>query len=48
MLDQFGKIGEDALAALKKVTDTAALEEFRIKYLSRKGIVTLMLARKQG
>ena len=44
MLDQFEKIGEDALAALKKVTDSAALEEFRIKYLSRKGIVTLMLS----
>ncbi|MCX5634496.1 MAG: phenylalanine--tRNA ligase subunit alpha [Planctomycetota bacterium] len=44
MLDQFEKIGEDALAALKKVTDSTALEEFRIKYLSRKGIVTLMLS----
>jgi len=44
MLDQFEKIGEDALAALKKVKDSAALEEFRIKYLSRKGIVTLMLS----
>ncbi len=44
MLEQFEKIGEDALAALKKVTDPAALEEFRIKYLSRKGIVTLMLS----
>ncbi|MFC1676412.1 phenylalanine--tRNA ligase subunit alpha [Planctomycetota bacterium] len=45
MLDQFEKIGSEALDALKKVADPAALEEFRIKYLSRKGHVTQMLSR---
>ena len=44
MLEQFEKTGEEALAELKKVTDLAALEEFRIKYLGRKGQVTLMLS----
>ena len=44
MLDQFEKIGKDALEALKKVADLSALEEFRIKYLSRKGEVTQMLS----
>ena len=44
MLEQFEKIGKDALADLKKVTDLAALEEYRIKYLSRKGQVTQMLS----
>ena len=43
MLEQFEKIGKDALAALKKVTDAAALEDFRIKYLGRKGKITQML-----
>ncbi len=43
MLEQFEKIGKDALAALKKVTDAAALEDFRIKYLGRKGQITQML-----
>jgi phenylalanyl-tRNA synthetase alpha chain len=45
MLEQLEKIGKDALAALKKITDTAALEEFRIKYLGRKGRITQMLSR---
>jgi len=45
MLEQFEKTGKDALAALKKVTDTAALEDFRIKYLGRKGQITQMLGR---
>jgi len=43
MLEQFEKIGKDALAALKKVADAAALEDFRIKYLGRKGKITQML-----
>ncbi len=43
MLEQFEKIGKDALAALKKVTDAAALEDFRIKYLGRKGQIIQML-----
>ena len=45
MLEQFEQIGKDALADLKKVSDPGALEEFRIKYLSRKGQVTQMLSR---
>ena len=44
MLEQFEKIGRDALAELKKVADLAVLEEFRIKYLGRKGQVTEMLS----
>jgi len=44
MLEQFEKIGRDALAELKKVADLAVLEEFRIKYLGRKGQVTQMLS----
>ena len=43
MLEQFEKIGKDALTALKKVTDASALEDFRIKYLGRKGQITQML-----
>ena len=57
MLEKFEKIGNEAIEALKQVTDPAQLEEFRIKYLSRKGEVTQMLSqigklareqRKQG
>ena len=44
MLEQFEKTGEEALAELQKVDDLAALEEFRIKYLGRKGQVTRMLS----
>jgi phenylalanyl-tRNA synthetase alpha chain len=44
MLEQLEKIGKDALTALKKITDAAALEEFRIKYLGRKGQITQMLS----
>ena len=43
MLEQFEKTGKDAISALKEVKDLAGLEEFRIKYLSRKGQVTCML-----
>jgi phenylalanyl-tRNA synthetase alpha chain len=43
MLERFEKIGKDALADLKKVTDLATLEEFRVKYLGRKGQITQML-----
>ena len=45
MLEQFEKTGKDALAELKKITDLAALEEFRIKYLGRKGQITQLLSR---
>jgi len=44
MLEQFKKIGKDAIADLKKVTNLAALEDFRIKYLGRKGQVTQVLS----
>ncbi|MHC4580839.1 MAG: phenylalanine--tRNA ligase subunit alpha [Planctomycetota bacterium] len=44
MLEQFEKTGSDALAELQKVTDLAALEDFRIKYLSRKGRITQLLS----
>jgi len=43
MFDQFAKIGKDALDELKQVRDTASLEQFRIKYLGRKGIILNML-----
>jgi phenylalanyl-tRNA synthetase alpha chain len=45
MLEQFEKIGKEALADLQKVTDLKQLEEFRIKYLSRRGEITQMLSR---
>ncbi len=45
MLEQFEKTAKEAMDALKKVTDQAALEDFRIKYLSRKGLITQMLGR---
>jgi len=44
MLEQFKQIGKEALADLKKVTDLRTLEEFRIKYLSRKGQIIQMLS----
>jgi phenylalanyl-tRNA synthetase alpha chain len=44
VLEQFKKIGSDALADLKKVIDLAALEDFRIKYLGRKGQIIQMLS----
>lgn len=44
MLEQFEKIGQAALAELNDVKDTASLENFRLKYLSRKGLVAQMLS----
>jgi phenylalanyl-tRNA synthetase alpha chain len=44
MLEQFEKIERDALTELKKVTDLSTLEQFRIKYLSRKGQIIQMLS----
>ncbi|MCK4887029.1 MAG: phenylalanine--tRNA ligase subunit alpha [Planctomycetes bacterium] len=44
MLEQFENIGKEALAALKQIKNSQALEDFRIKYMSRKGIVTQMLS----
>jgi phenylalanyl-tRNA synthetase alpha chain len=48
MLEQFEKVGKSALEELKKVADLAALEDFRIKYLSRKGQITQMLNQISG
>ncbi|MCK4753550.1 MAG: phenylalanine--tRNA ligase subunit alpha, partial [Planctomycetes bacterium] len=45
MLEQFEKIGKDALVDLGNVSELAGLEKFRIKYLGRKGQVTQMLSR---
>jgi phenylalanyl-tRNA synthetase alpha chain len=44
MLEQFEQIGKQALEDLTKVRDLKALEEFRIKYLSRKGLIMQMLS----
>ena len=44
MLEQFEKIGKEAISDLKKVTDLDSLEQFRIKYLGRKGLVIQMLS----
>ncbi|MBN1393157.1 MAG: phenylalanine--tRNA ligase subunit alpha [Sedimentisphaerales bacterium] len=44
MLEKFKQIGKDALETLKKVTSPAELEEFRIRFLSRKGTITQMLS----
>ena len=44
MLEQFETIGQEALTELKKIIDPSALEEFRIKYLSRKGQITQLLS----
>jgi len=43
MLEQFEKTGKDAQAELEKVTNLEQLEDFRIKYLARKGQITQML-----
>ena len=43
MLEEFEKIGSQALEALKQVTDSTSLEEFRVVYLGRKGKVTTMM-----
>ena len=44
MLEQFEKIGKEALADLKEIRDLKSLEGFRIKNLGRKGHVTRMLS----
>jgi phenylalanyl-tRNA synthetase alpha chain len=44
MLEQFKKTGKEALDELKKVSDLVSLEQFRIKYLARKGQITQMLS----
>ncbi len=44
MLKEFEEIGKSALEELASVNDADSLEQYRIKYLSRKGLVTQMLA----
>jgi phenylalanyl-tRNA synthetase alpha chain len=44
MLEQFEAVAKNALEDLKQVRDLKALEDFRIKYLGRKGQVTRMLS----
>jgi phenylalanyl-tRNA synthetase alpha chain len=44
MLEQFEKIRQQALEDLKRVTSSEGLEQFRLKYLSRKGEVTQLLS----
>lgn len=45
MLNNFEKIGADALEEIKSVSDAESLEQYRVKYLGRKGLVTGMLSR---
>lgn len=44
MLEQFTQIGDQALADLQEIGSLAALEDYRIRYLGRKGQVTQMLS----
>ncbi len=44
MLERFEQIGTEALEELQTVGDLRALEDFRIKYLGRKGLVTQLLS----
>jgi len=44
MLEQFEQAGKQALDELTRVQDLKALEEFRIKYLGRKGLIMQLLS----
>ncbi len=44
MLEQFEQVGRQALAELEQVRDLKALEDFRIKYLGRKGLIMQLLS----
>ena len=44
MLKEFENIAQSALKELAELTDAASLEDYRIKYLGRKGLVTQMLS----
>jgi phenylalanyl-tRNA synthetase alpha chain len=48
MLEQFEKVGTEALGELEQVGDLQALETYRIKYLGRKGSVTQLLSQIGG
>ncbi|MBN2137769.1 MAG: phenylalanine--tRNA ligase subunit alpha [Sedimentisphaerales bacterium] len=45
MLEEFEQISKEALTDLKRVSSLKELEDFRIKYLGRKGRVTRLLGR---
>ncbi len=45
ILEQFKAIGQEALDELKRIRDLEQLEQLRIKYLARKGVVTQLLSR---
>jgi phenylalanyl-tRNA synthetase alpha chain len=44
MLERLAQAGSQALAELEQVKDLKALEDFRIKYLSRKGLIMELLS----
>ena len=44
MLKEFENIAQSALKELAEITDAGSLEDYRIKYLGRKGLVTQMLS----
>jgi phenylalanyl-tRNA synthetase alpha chain len=44
VLEKFRQIGKEALESLKEITNPVQLEEYRIRFLSRKGTVTEMLS----
>ena len=44
MIDQLQSLSDAALAEIAGVHDDAALEEFRVKYLGKKGSVTALSA----
>ena len=44
MLEQFEQISKEALSDIKNISDLESLEQFRIKYLGRKGKVIQMLS----
>jgi len=44
MLEQFEQVAGQALAELERVSDLKALEDFRLKYLSRKGLIMQLLS----
>jgi phenylalanyl-tRNA synthetase alpha chain len=44
MLEQFETTGKEALDELRGIQDPKALEDYRIKYLGRKGLVTQLLS----
>ncbi len=44
MLQEFEKIGKQAIEQLALITDAGSLESYRVEYLGRKGSVTLMLS----